>query len=300
MTAVMGIFAVIVIFGIIASAVREGTRETYSSPQVSMEGVGVNKTLDPVEASVLLRQPPEKTLGLLLFSLIKKGYVRAYSHTPLKLAVLYERDLSETERLFLDAIDRTTGEIDGAKLAPCWRYLVTSVNEKMRPYCRRDTEEYYRGVIRQAWEDMKSAQSPEVRLANADRDFLWLIQDEEMMRASNEEGRQQIPVPQWYLHGYLVGQAFGFPYYLWPHQIYGQYSGIYSQMLDEDQKTNFRAISEEIWTPAESPRRRGPFVSGHGGYGGHPGGFTTPSCACACACVSCACACACAGGGGCT
>ncbi len=34
-------------------------------------------------------------MTLLLFSLIKKGIVRAYSTEPLKLSVEYERDLSE-------------------------------------------------------------------------------------------------------------------------------------------------------------------------------------------------------------
>lgn len=297
-----GVFAVFVIGLIAVAAAVNRNREEYSPPQVSMEGVGVNETLSPVEASVLLRQPPEKTLTLLLFSMVKKGYVRVTSQDPLKVAIVYERDLSEAERLYLEAVDRATGEVHGANLAPCFKYLAASVNEKMRPYCRKETEEFYRGVIRRAWDDVVSAETPEIRLSNMDRSMLWLMQDEERMQAAERElpresGEREEVYPDWWMMGFLMGRPFGYPYYMWPGIVYGNYSGLSGSLLDSGDQAQFRSISEQIFSPATA--KRPGRVGGGGGSAGH-GGFTPPSCACACACVSCACACACAGGGGCT
>jgi len=291
---VFGIGVVVIVGAIILEAISKSGREPYTSPQVSMEGVGVNETLDPVEASILLRQPPEKTLTLLLFSMIKKGYLRVIGQDPLKVAVMYERDLSEAERLFIEAIDRSTGEIDGSKLAPCFRYLATSVNEKLKPYCRKETEEFYRGVIRQAWDSVLAAETPELKLSAMDRQLMWLLQDEDRMKEAEsklprEGDAPRDAVPNWWTTGLFLGVPFG-PYYMWPGFLWSRYSRISGGLLDRDSQQELRGISNQIWTPARPP-------SG-GRFGGGRGGFTPPSCACACACVSCACACACAGGGG--
>lgn len=295
------VFAAVII-GLGLGLIARARREEYSSPQVSMEGVGVNETLEPVEASVLLRQPPEKTLTLLLFSMVKKGVVRVYPEEPLRVAIQYERDLTEAERLYLEAIDRATGAVDGAKLAPCFKHLVTSVNEKMRPYCRRDTEEFYRGVIRRAWDELTASATPELKLTQMDRDLLWLMQDEEKMRASGDlfpQDQEASDLPDWWTIGFMFARPYAYPFYMWPGAIYGHYQDASGGMLGDEERQSMRRISEEIWAPAHAPA--GPATPGvHRGGGGYHGGFTPPSCACACACVSCACACACAGGGGCT
>lgn len=300
--ALFGIFivAAAVMVGIAALNSQRG-REEYESPQISMEGVGVNETLLPVEASILLRQPPEKTLTLLLFSLVKKGALRVSSHEPLRVSVDSETNLNEAERLFIDSIDRATGEIDGRKLLPCFRHLTTSVNEKMKPYCRRDTEAFYRGVILRMWDDVSRADTPELKLSSIDRNLLWLILDEERMKDAEDEFPRDRPVdalPNWWILGFMFNRPFGYPYYLWPGALYGQYTGIYGGLVGEDERKSMRAITEEVWTPARPPGRS--IFGGGSGRGSSHGGFTPPSCACACACVSCACACACAGGGGCT
>jgi len=292
-------------------------KEQYSSPQVRMEGIGVNTDLTPIEASVLLRQPPEKTLTLMLFSLIKKGILRVYSSEPLKLAVEYERDLSEPERLFVEAIDRAKGEIDPKKLVPVFRYLVASVNEKMKPYCRKDTEEFYRKKIASLWKEIRALETPELRLSAMDENIFWLLQDEAEAKdsaAQFEEACSDVdksslpskPTPDYsgpfswfrgFLMGrYILGQPFpygypGFPFYMLYPSIYRNYTGISRDILGGEGQ-RFREITESIFAP----------VAPHSSTGrsGFRGGFTPPSCACACACVSCACACACAGGGGCT
>ncbi len=294
-------FIAIAAIVMIAIGISNQAREDYSTPRVSMEGIGVNETLSPVEVSVLLRQPPEKTMTLLLFSLIKKGIVRAYSTEPLKLSVEYERDLSEVEELFLEAIDRSTGELGQAKLTAVFRYLAASVNEKMKPYCRKDTEAFYRGHIADLWAQVKAANTPELKLESFDKNLLWLAQDEEKLKASEsmfdpgQRGRAWCP--SWWLMGFPYGRAYPGAYW-WPMAMYRSYSGISSGIIQGNEE-KYREITESVFTPARPAPAKSIF-SGKKSGTSHHGGFTPPSCACACACVSCACACACAGGGGCT
>lgn len=294
-------FVVIVMMAMIVAGISSHARENYSSPQLSMEGVGVNETLSPVESSVLLRQPPEKTMTLLLFSLIKKGIVRAYSTEPLKLSVEYERDLSELEKLFIEAINRDTGELDQSKLTAVFRYLATSVNEKMKPYCRKDTEAFYRGHIARLWAEVKEKNTPELKLESLDKNLLWLMQDEKNLKESEGlfESRPRGTAwwPNWWITGLPYGRAYSGGYW-WPMAMYHSYSGISTGII-QGHEEKYREITESVFTPARPAPARSIFTGTKGG-GGHHGGFTPPSCACACACVSCACACACAGGGGCT
>lgn len=294
-------FAGLAVAFLISTAIAVSRREEYMPPSISMEGIGVNETLSPVEVSVLLKQPPEKTMTLLLFSLIKKGKVQVVSDNPLKLSVQDESDLSEAERLFVEAIDRNTGQLDQAKLVGVFRYLATSVNEKMKPYCRKDTEEFYRGHIARLWAEVKQADTPELKLEALDKNLLWLIQDEERFKAAEGMFEAADKGASWYPSWWLLG----FPYlraypglYLWPIYMHRSYSDISSGIIQGNER-KYREITETVFTPAPPVGAR-PISGGKRSGSGNQGGFTPPSCACACACVSCACACACAGGGGCT
>lgn len=299
-SAIFGLFAVAVIV-IVAIGIATGMKEDYSPPRVSMEGIGVNETLSPVEVSILLRQPPEKTMTLLLFSLIKKGIVRAYSTEPLRLSVHYERDLSEVEELFLKAIDRNTGELDQTKLTYVFRFMAASVNEKMKPYCRKDTEAFYRGHIANLWAEVRAANTPELKLESFDKNLLWLIQDEIKLKESesifDSEQKKAAWWPNWWLMGFPYGRGY-FGIHWWPMAMYHSFTGISSGIIHGNEE-KYRKITESVFTPARPVPARSIFGGKSGGTS-HHGGFTPPSCACACACVSCACACACAGGGGCT
>jgi hypothetical protein len=300
----LAIAGAVLVLIVIAVAVVRARRGEYTTPLISMEGVGVNETLSPVEVSVLLRQPPEKALALLLFSMVKKGVLRVYSKEPLRVAVDSESDISEAERLFIYAIDRASGEIRAPDLVPCFKFLTTSVNEKMRPYCRKDTEAHYVDVIRQAWDEVTAAGTPELKLSAIEKNLLWLLQDEKRMKDAGDlfpKDKTVESLPDWWTLGFMWSRPFDYSYNMWPEAIYEYYWGICGGLLGDQEKESMRKIDEEVWTPARAPSRE-PFWRswGGGGRSSYQGGFTPPSCACACACVSCACACACAGGGGCT
>ena len=191
--------------------------------------------------------------------------------------------------------------MDQSKLTAVFRYLATSVNEKMKPYCRKDTEAFYRGHIARLWAEVKEKNTPELKLESLDKNLLWLMQDEKNLKESEGlfESRQRGTAwwPNWWLTGLPYGRAYPGGYW-WPMAMYHSYSGISGGII-QGHEEKYREITESVFTPAKPAPARSIF-SGTKSGGGHHGGFTPPSCACACACVSCACACACAGGGGCT
>ncbi|MGE5654379.1 MAG: hypothetical protein ACM3ZQ_09005, partial [Bacillota bacterium] len=214
------------------------------------------------------------------------------SREPLKLEPIYTDGVKPHEKLFIEAIDLETKELNEAKLTESFRTLVRSVVEKTKPYCRRDTERYYKGKVDDAWMKVRQAESPDVKFKEYDANLLWLILNDEMQDKYGKEVEEVIVrQPQPVLSGW----------WFWPiyHNFYGGY-GMYgpfgafhhfyghSGMIQNPAR--FKQIEQSLFVP----------MAPHSGGGGGGGRMTPPSCACACACVSCACACACAGGGGCT
>lgn len=286
-----------VLFGIAAvviGAASASGQQEYRRPGIAMEGVGVNRELDPVEAAVLLRKEPQQVLNMLMFKMLMENRVKLLSREPLQLEPIYTDGVKPHEKLFIEAIDLETKTLSEAKLADSFRTLVRSVVEKTKPYCRRDTERYYRGKVDEAWMKVRQAEAPDVKFKEYDANLLWLILNDEMQDKYGKEVeevivRQPRPVlAGWwfypiYTNFYGGYGAFG-PFGAF-HHFYGN-SGLVQN------PARFKQIEQSLFVPMA------PHSSGGSGGGG--GRMTPPSCACACACVSCACACACAGGGGCT
>ncbi len=124
-------------------------RSSYTSPVVSMDGIGINKDLDPVEAATLLRIDPKRVLTMVMFGLMKKGNVKLISTDPIQLELVSRQDLNYYEKLFADAIKNNTLDEEG--LLNCFKVLARRVVDKTRPYSRKDTELYYKQKIDEAW-----------------------------------------------------------------------------------------------------------------------------------------------------
>jgi len=63
----------LIIFIIISSAKAAQKRKlAYLPPRISMEGHGIKRGLTPVETGILMEQPLDKLLTMILFSTIKK------------------------------------------------------------------------------------------------------------------------------------------------------------------------------------------------------------------------------------
>ncbi|MGB9668834.1 MAG: hypothetical protein ACPL0B_00475, partial [Anaerolineales bacterium] len=67
----------------IYSFVRGYRRKSkYLPPKIALEGHGIKRGLTAVEAAILMEQPLDKILTMILFSLIKKGAVKVVSKEP--------------------------------------------------------------------------------------------------------------------------------------------------------------------------------------------------------------------------
>ena len=60
-------------------------RLQYLPPKVSVEGNGIKRGLTAVEAAILMQQPMDKILTMILFSVVKKGAATVVSREPMKL-----------------------------------------------------------------------------------------------------------------------------------------------------------------------------------------------------------------------
>ncbi len=263
--------------------------DQYSSPRIAMDGVGVLKGLDPVEAAVLLRTPPEKVLSLILMGLVQKRLVRVKGAGPMALEVLGEADGKAPGYVhnFLAAINRVDGSLDRALLLKAYKKLVRGLVQRSRPYCRKDSEEYYRERVQEAWKELEAATAPHGKLALWEKDLGWFFLDPAV--ADKVEGQlasADSPFPTDYWMWTDLYEPYGLPGPAGPRGWLSPGWGALNRRLGEGlvpAPNDFHHAERLAWRP--------PTSSG-------PSGSTTGSCACAC--VSCACACACAGGGGCT
>ncbi len=319
-----GIFFLFIIIMVVSSIIGAFTRSPYSSPVVRMDGVGINKNLDPVEAATLLRVDPKRVLTMVMFGVMKSGNIKLTSTDPVRLDLVSRKGLNYYEKLFADAI--VGDRLDEDKLLDCFKVLARRVVDKTRPYCRKDTEDYYKKRIDEAWQEIKAVDTPELKLEKYDTDMLWLMADEQFAKKTKEyvsdvPGSRTVYVPAYY---------WWYPYYFgFPHRDHGRETPQPAtgevkvpQQGTPQAPTNRTTASVEsfansisnsveamsagvvgsverflgVRNQANAPPPATAFrpASGH-----RPGGGTSCACvSCACACVSCACACACAGGGG--
>ncbi|MGA9139638.1 MAG: hypothetical protein WBZ29_05410 [Methanocella sp.] len=289
-------------------------RSPYSSPSLSMGGMGVNQNLDAVEAAMLLRTDPKRILTMIMFGLLKKGNAKLLSTEPLRIELVSRKDLNYYEARFADAIKGDTLNED--KLLDCFKLLAQRVVDKTRPYSRKETEAFYKQKIEDMWKDVQAVDTPELKLQKYDTDMFWLMADEQFTTKTKDylrsPGWNTVAIPPIY---------WWYPYYFGlPHQHAPQTptTGQPMPQAGTTPPTNQTTSSVESFANKISnsvETTSAGIVGGVESFLGvrnaanapPPAAASTParapgsSCACvscACACVSCACACACAGGGG--
>ena len=79
----------------------------YLPPKIAIEGHGIKRGLTAVEAAILLEQPMDKILTMILFSTIKKGAAEVVTKEPLKikLHLPLPEGMQEYESDFLKAFE---------------------------------------------------------------------------------------------------------------------------------------------------------------------------------------------------
>ncbi|MFQ6080906.1 MAG: hypothetical protein ACE5OW_04490 [Candidatus Bathyarchaeia archaeon] len=300
-----------VFIGIFGLVIYRGRKRTYMKPLVRMETLGIRRGLTAVEASYILEFPPTKVVTEILYSLLMKRAVWVTATTPaLKLKVMEpfrdrtgtpETPLRYYEKSFLEAI-KADGSLSEEKLAKTVMLLRDTVEGKLRGYCRRDTVEYYRKIVAEAWGQVEQAGTPELASKAYDENLLWLLLDENFQSRTQTAFRDKTfePQPDWWWYGYGYGYYHPHPTYkpspttrpTKPISIPGaEFADNIATAVEKTTNnivTNVEKFARSIIPTPPPSEKTSRAPASHGASCA----CACASCACACACVSCACACA--------
>jgi hypothetical protein len=303
----------IVVIIVIIAVVQVARKSSYASPKVSMETLGVKRGLTAVEASYLLDMKPPQIVTEILYGLLQKRAIWVEQSTPaIKLRVLSpfenkvgskDNPLRYYEIDFLNAL-KTDGTLDEEKLAHTIMFLRDTTEQKMQGYDRKDTVDYYKKIVTQAWTQVEQAGTVDLASSAYDEQLLWLMLDPNQRTRTETvfQNRPFQPNPLWFWwwYGYTTYQPNPTiqPNINAPAQS-GKPPAIPGAIFANNIATSVEKTSNNIVVNVEKFANSivpPPPKASHDPA--HPKAdcvCACAACACACACVSCACACA--GGG---
>ncbi len=285
----------------------------YLPPKISIEGHGIKRGLTAVEAAILLEQPLDKVLTMMLFSTIKKNAVEVISNDPLKIKALKPQPagLHPYEIQFIEAMEQENLAARRKALQEMMIALVKGVAEKMKGFSRRETVAYYRDIVERAWKQVEAAETPEVKSEKFAETLEWTMMDrdyDDRTRRVFQSG--PVFVPTWW-HRYDPSIPRGVPHTAAPAPTApaapGRSGGLSLPTLPgasfaasvvrgvENFSSSVVGNIAEFTSGVTSKTNPIPASTSSGrSYSGRSSGG---GCACACACACAGCACACAGGG---
>jgi hypothetical protein len=301
----MGFFVAIAYVGYRSSQKR---RMQYLPPKIAIEGHGIKRGLTAVEAAILMEQPVDRILTMILFSILKKGAATVIQQDPLELDFTqplpeglqpYEIEFIEAMRL-KDVRERQKG------LQELMVNLINAVSEKMRGFSRKETVAYYESIVKKAWDQVKAAETPEVRALTYDEVMDWTMLDrrwEDQTREVFAPGpvfvpawwgrydpvfRRSMPATPVSTSGGGSKTTINLPKLPGSDFAASMVRGVEAFSASViGNVTEFTGKITARTNPPPPPTSSS--MARRGGGGG--------SCACACACACAGCACACAGGG---
>lgn len=296
----------------------------YLPPKMKIEGNGIKRGLTAVEAAILMEQPMDKVMTMILFGTLKKEAALVVKEEPLTLEVTepLPEGLHPYEVAFLEAFKMPDKERRAA-LQKMMVDLVNSVSNKIKGFSRKETVAYYEDIMQRAWKMVEEANTPEVKSEYYNQTMEWTMLDdnyEDRTRRTFTGG--PVYVPMWWpryspTYRRSIGGGTGqpIPVSAKPTGIGGGTSAGGKVSLPNIPGSDFAASvingsaglasgvigNLTTFTNGITNRtnpvpvtRSSSIGGGKSGGGGFRGGGGS-SCACACACAGCACACA--GGG---
>jgi hypothetical protein len=293
-------------FGIPALSIIGGQRRKlqYLPPKIAIEGHGIKRGLTAVEAAILMQEPLDKVMTMILFGVVKKEAAEVTSRDPLALKVAspLPEDLRDYERDFIKAFEAEDKRTQRKELQDLTVKLIRSVGDKMKGFSRRETMEYYKSIMEKAWQQVEAADTPEVKSQKFDEALEWTMLDKDFDDRTRRTFTGPIYVPMWWGRydpswGGTGGKGGGLASPSIPSASGGR-SGLPGSAFAASMVSGMQNFSSGVMgnlntftsgvTKVTNPP---PPPSRSSGGGGRSGG----GCACACACAGCACACA--GGG---
>jgi hypothetical protein len=301
----IGGFIAIVVAGLSADNRR---RQQYLPPKISIEGHGIKRGLTAVEAAILLEQPLDKIMTMILFSVIKKNSAEVVTRDPLEIKVNMPipEDLQAYEKEFLMAFQKK-GTDRQKELRDMVVNLVKSISEKMKGFSRQETLAYYKDITKRAWEQVEAANTPEVKSQKYEEVMEWTMLDKDYEGRTQDVFRNMpVFIPMWWGHyDPSFGRAAPRPAAA-PASIGAGGARIPGADFTKSITSGVQTFSSKVVgnineftsriTSVTNPAPKVSTSSSKGGFRGGGGGGGS-SCVCACACACAGCACACAGGG---
>jgi len=300
-----GFFALLFIGIPILSANSSKKRKLdYLPPKIQIEGHGIKRGLTAVEAAILMEQPLDKVMTMILFGVVKKSAATVVTRDPLKiqLANPLPAGLQDYENDFLQAFAMEDLAARRKALQDMTIKLVNSVSDKMKGFSRKETVAYYQSIMERAWQQIEAAGTPEVKSQMYDEALEWTMLDKNYDQRTRNVFVGPIFLPIWWgrydpgFHPVSTGSAMpasmptsggsrspvSIPGSAFAASVVGGVQGFSSKVLGD-----VKGFTSGV-TNKTNPV---PVATSSGYHGGGGGGH----CACACACAGCACACA--GGG---
>jgi hypothetical protein len=293
-----------------SSASTRKRKMQYLPPKIAIEGMGIKRGLTAVEAAVILEQPLDKVLTMILFGVVKKGAATVTSREPLEIQATnpLPEDLYGYETDFLTAFQAKDRTERRQGLQTMMVDLVKEVSTKMKGFSLKETQAYYKDIAERAWKQVEAANTPEVQGEALEKYMDWTMLDRDYDDRSRRVFTGPVFVPTWwprYDPTYHVpaphmpsssggipapggGRSGGMSLPSLPGSAFA------ASMVRGVQSFSAGAIGNvsEFTSSVTNKTNPVPVVTSSRGSGGGGGGR---SCACACACAGCACACA--GGG---
>jgi hypothetical protein len=299
-----GILAAIIGFAALGVYASRRRKLDYLPPKISIEGHGIKRGLTAVESAVLLETPLDRVLTMILFSLIKKGAAKVVEEEPLKIERLEtDAKLREYEAAFLKALVDDPAAKRRAGLQNIVVDLVKSVQKKMKGFSLKETRDYYKAIMRKAWEQVEGAETPEVRSERFAEGLEWTMLDDKFDDRTQQvfrSGPVHLP-PWWWFYRPSTsvprpattrvstpgsgGRSLSLPTLPGADFAASMVTGV--QNTASSLVTNLVGFTSGVTKTTNPPPPPSTYRGSSSGGGS--------SCACACACAGCACACA--GGG---
>lgn len=318
------IFGVLGFIGISILTKKASQKQTsarklqYFPPKLAVDGKGIRRGLTAVEAGILLEEPLDKILTMILFGLLKKEAITVLEKEPLSVKANepLSEGLYEYETSFIKAFSETGKDKQRRSLQALLIQLVDVVQDKMKGFSPAETKAYYNDIIRRAWLAVEGAQTPEIKSAQFDHTLEWTMLDDQFNNRTQQTFvNTPVFIPRWwhfYNPGFSAAPASGgssglaSPVSSVPSGGSSKPSISMPNIPGSDFAASIingaTAVSAGVvgdltgFTNGVTSRTNPiPVSRPSSGSGGFRGGGGGSSCACACACAGCACACA--GGG---
>ena len=294
----------------------------YLTPSISIEGhgIGIKRGLTAVEAALLMGEPLDKVLTMILFGLVKKGAAQVVSRDPIKLDIkdplpenLYHLYPYENDFLAAFAADKDSAH-RSVDLENMFIGLVRSLSEKMKMFSRQETIAYYKDIIEKAWQQVDAANTPEVIGQQLEENIEWTMLDKSYEDRARRVFTGPINVPSWWGHydpdwkhavsstsSHLSQGENSSPSLTLPGADFA--ASIVNNVQNFSRNVignidNFTGLVSGVTNPLippvsiDIPSISSDSGSSDGGGEQHHSSSSSHSCACACACAGCACACA--------